>query len=252
MTKKFNEILKQYVDFLKEKKLYKKDLEIEYEHNIEKLHNWKSQNEMVQLNTWFEKIKKNHPAIIKFQRLDQLKDWVHDKKKGIIHHKSKKFFKIIGIRTAKSGREVNNWDQPFIMQVGYKGGIIGLVRKKISGVPHYLVQAKFEPGNYGKIQLSPSLQATYSNLQRAHEGEANFINTKFFKKNFKTLKKYWVNEDGGRLYKKRNLHYIINTEINDYQIPGNNFRWMTLWQIREFLKKKNCVSPHLRSILTLI
>ena len=167
MTKKFNEILRQYVDFLKEKELYKKDLEIEYEHNIEKLHNWKSQNEMVQLNTWFEKIKKNHPAIIKFQRLDQLKDWVHDKKKGTIHHKSKKFFKIIGIRTAKSGREVNNWDQPFIMQVGYKGGIIGLVRKKISGVPHYLVQAKFEPGNYGKIQLSPSLQATYSNLQRA-------------------------------------------------------------------------------------
>ena len=124
------------------------------------------------------------------------------------------------------------------MQVGYKGGIIGLIRKKINGVPHYLIEAKFEPGNYGKIQLSPSLQATYSNLQRAHEGEANFINTKFFKKNFKTLKKYWVNEDGGRLYKKRNLHYIINTEINDYQIPGNNFRWMTLWQIREFLKKK--------------
>ena len=54
------------------------------------------------------------------------------------------------------------------MQVGYKGGIIGLIRKKINGVPHYLIKAKFEPGNFGKIQFHLPLQATYSNLERAH------------------------------------------------------------------------------------
>ena len=158
MTNKFDKILSEYVDFLKKKNLYKKELAIEYEHSVEKLYNWKSKTGlMVQLAAWFRKIKKNHPAVIKFRKIDQLKDWVYDNKKGIIRHKSKKFFKIVGIRTTKSGREVNNWDQPFIMQVGYKGGIIGLIRKKINGVPHYLIEAKFEPGNFGKIQLSPTL-----------------------------------------------------------------------------------------------
>ncbi len=252
MTNKFDKILSEYVDFLKKKNLYKKELAIEYEHSVEKLYNWKSKTGQRQLAAWFRKIKKNHPAVIKFRKIDQLKDWVYDNKKGIIRHKSKKFFKIVGIRTTKSGREVNNWDQPFIMQVGYKGGIIGLIRKKINGVPHYLIEAKFEPGNFGKIQLSPTLQATYSNLERAHRGEKNFIKKNYFKNNYKTIRKYWVTEDGGRLFKKRNLHWIVNSNIKESKIPSINFKWMTLWQIREFIKKKDWVSPHLRSILTLI
>ena len=252
MVNKFDRILTEYVDFLKKKNLYKKELAIEYEHSVEKLYNWKSKTDLKQLSTWFNKIKKNHTAEIKFRKIDQLNDWIYDKKKGIIRHKSKKFFKIIGIRTTKSGREVNNWDQPFIMQVGYKGGIIGLIRKKINGVPHYLIEAKFEPGNFGKIQLSPTLQATYSNLERAHRGEKNFIKKNYFKKNYKTIRKYWVTEDGGRLFKKRNLHWIVNSNIKTNKIPSVNFKWMTLWQIREFIKKKDWVSPHLRSILTLI
>ena len=96
--------------------------------------------------------------------------WNYDKKKGIIRHTSGEFFSIEGKRITNSNREVKSWDQPFIKQIGYKGGIIGLVRSTINGVPHYLIDAKFEPGNYNEIQLSPSLQATYSNLNRVHLG----------------------------------------------------------------------------------
>ena len=119
-------------------------------------------------------------------------------------------------------------------------------------MPHYLIEAKFEPGNFGKIQLSPTLQATYSNLERAHRGEKNFIKKNYCKNTYKTISKYWVTEDGGRLFKKRNLHWIVNSNIKESKIPSINFKWMTLWQIREFIKKKDWVSPHLRSILTLI
>ena len=49
-----------------------------------------------------------------------------------------------------------------------------------------------------------------------------------------------------------NLHWIVNSNIKESKIPSINFKWMTLWQIREFIKKKDWVSPHLRSILTLI
>ena len=100
--------------------------------------------------------------------------------------------------------------------MGYNGGIIGLVRSNIGGIPHYLVDAKYEPGNFNQIQISPSLQATYSNLNRVHLGQKPKVVKKYFSKNFKTIRKFWVTEDGGRLYLKRNLHWIIqyNGKIN--------------------------------------
>ena len=38
------------------------------------------------------------------------------------------FFALRRKRISNTKREVNSWDQPFIKQIGYKGGIIGLVR----------------------------------------------------------------------------------------------------------------------------
>ena len=44
-----------------------------------------------------------------------------------------------------------------------------LVRTKINELPHYLVEAKYEPGNYNKLLLSPTLQATFSNINQANK-----------------------------------------------------------------------------------
>ena len=63
-----------------------------------------------------------------------MKKWTYDKKKGTISHDSGEFFCIEGKRISNSKREVNSWDQPFIKQIGYKGGIIGLVRASIKGI----------------------------------------------------------------------------------------------------------------------
>ena len=176
---------------------------------------------------------------------------MYDKKRGTIVHKSGEFFCVEGKRVINSNREVNSWDQPFIKQINYNGGIIGLVRTNINKVPHYLIDAKYEPGNYNEIQLSPSLQATYSNLNIIHKGEKNKVANKYFRKNYATIRKFWVTEDGGRLYKKRNLHWIIqyNGKIN---IPGKTYKWMTLWDLDQFIKLGYYVGPHLRSILSLI
>ena len=126
-----------------------------------------------------------------------------------------------------------------------------MVRCKISHIPHYLIDAKYEPGNYNDIQLSPSLQGTYSNLDRVHHGERNKVLNKFFKKNFSTIKKLWVTEDGGRLFKKRNLHWII--EYNGKpELPSKRYKWLTLWEIDKLIKHGPIVGPHLRAILSLL
>ena len=73
---------------------------------------------------------------------------------------------------------------------------------KLNNVPHYLIEAKFEPGNYNLIQLSPSVQATYSNLDRIHKGKKNKVLNYYFKKNYSTIRKNLVTEDGEDFIKK--------------------------------------------------
>ena len=250
IQKNFENSLKKYILFLKKNKLYQGKKKFFYENNIEKMSNWTNSNFSKTLS-WYNKIRISTKATVKTIHLEKMKKWIYDKKKGVIKHTSGEFFHIEGKRILKSEREVKSWDQPFIKQVDYKGGIIGLVRSNINGVPHYLVDAKYEPGNYNKIQISPSLQATYSNLNRIHMGEKNKVVKKYFSKNYKTIRKFWVTEDGGRLFLKRNLHWIIqyNGKIN---LPGKTFRWLTLWELDKFIKVGSVVGPHLRSILSLI
>jgi len=242
--------LNEYVVFLKKKKIYNIKNRFFYENNIEKLSNWTS-SDFTKTSRWFQNIRKKNEAKVKTIHLEEMKHWIYDKKKGVIKHSSGEFFKIEGKRILNSQREVKKWDQPFMTQIGFKGGIIGLVRANINNIPHYLVDAKFEPGNYNNIQLSPSLQATYSNINRIHLGEKNNVVKKYFTKNSTTIRKFWVTEDGGRLFKKRNLHWIIqyNGKIN---LPSKTFKWLTLWEINRFIKQGSLVGPHLRSILSLI
>ncbi len=247
---KYQTMLSDYLNYLKSKKIYYKKNQILYENTVEKLHNWKN-SDINKIVNWYQNVRKIDKSLVKNIHLEKLNKWNYNKKKGIITHKSKKFFIVEGKRVSKSNREISSWDQPFLTQVGYKGGIIGLVRCKINNIPHYLVDAKYEPGNYNDIQLSPSLQGTYSNLDRVHHGERNKVLNKFFKKNFSTIKKLWVTEDGGRLFKKRNLHWII--EYNGKpELPSKRYKWLTLWEIDKLIKHGPIVGPHLRAILSLL
>tara|TARA_B100001123_G_C15336108_1_gene1032873 strand:+ start:2259 stop:3020 length:762 start_codon:yes stop_codon:yes gene_type:complete len=246
----FNDSLGKYISFLKKNKLYSEKRKFFYENNIEKMSNWTNVDFRKTLR-WYNKIRVSNKAVVRTIHLEKMKKWTYDRKKGVIKHNSGEFFHIEGKRIGRSDREVSSWDQPFIKQVGYKGGIIGLVRANIKGIPHYLIDAKYEPGNYNQIQLSPSLQATYSNLNRVHLGSKPKVVRKYFSKNYTTIRKFWVTEDGGRLYLKRNLHWIIqyNGRID---VPGKTFRWLTLWELDRFIKLGSLVGPHLRSILSLI
>ena len=60
-----------------------------------------------------------------------------------------------------------NWDHPIIVQKEL--GILGIIKDKVKN--KYLLQAKVEPGNKNKLQLSPTVQATKSNYERVHGGK---------------------------------------------------------------------------------
>ena len=96
-------------------------------------------------------------------------------------------FKIIGIqiRNATSREVLERVGQPILSEVDEVGGLLGLIRTKIDNYSHYLVEAKYEPGNFNKILLV-TLQATFSNINQALK-EENHIISVFLIKNMKII-----------------------------------------------------------------
>ena len=201
---------------------------------------------------WFEKKREQSDMVVEQVGINDLDKWNVDKESGNISHDSKGFFEIIGIKVTNTfDREVGKqgWTQPIIGK--NPGGILGLLMKKINGVPHYLVQAKAEPGNIGKLQLSPTLQATTSNLLKAHGGIRPLFAEYFDEpKNAKIIYGKWQSEDGGRFHLKSNFNMIVEVDENEQlQIP-DSYIWVTLFQIKQLLKIENFVGPHIRGIIS--
>ena len=204
---------------------------------------------------WFETQQDTCEMTITDIPLSECKGWSTDNNSGWVSHESGEFFVVQGVRVgfSKNREVVGGWDQPMVTQVGYQGGLLGLLRKRIDGVPHYLVEAKAEPGNPDKVQISPTLQATFSNLKQAHGGSKPRFSQYFEmpeKMGAKILFSQWMSEDGGRLHLKRNKGMLVEiSEMNELTIPGN-FYWASLYQLKALIKLNSWVNPHIRGIIS--
>ena len=209
-------------------------------------------NKLDYIIEWFNKKREESDMVVEEIGIKDLEKWNINEKTGNIFHDSKGFFEIIGVKVSNTlDREVGKkgWTQPMIAK--NPGGILGILMKKINGVPHYLLQAKAEPGNIGKLQLSPTLQATTSNLLKAHGGKLPLFAEYFDKSNSpKIIYAKWQSEDGGRFHLKSNYNMIVEIEKNkELDIP-DYFIWITLYQIKQLLKIENFVGPHVRGIIS--
>jgi len=201
---------------------------------------------------WFNRKREESDMIVEEIGIDDLDKWSVDSNSGNIKHESGGFFEVIGIKASNTfDREVGKkgWTQPMIAK--NPGGILGILMKRINDIPHYLLQAKAEPGNIGKLQLSPTLQATTSNLLKAHGGAKPLFAEYFDEENNPNIiYAKWQSEDGGRFHLKSNYNMIIEVkEDEELEIP-DSFIWVTLYQIKQLMKIENVVGPHVRGIIS--
>ena len=202
-----------------------------------------STNEICQ---WIER--RNREVVVKVEKIPfaDMKMW-HSEKDGSIRHDTGKFFSIVGIDVQTDYGENNHWRQPIILQpeVGY----LGILTKEIDGVLYFLMQAKIEPGNVNCVQISPTLQATKSNYSRVHSGKSPkyldyFVNAKPENITLDQLQ----SEQGARFLRKRNRNIIIKV---DEDVPVlEDFRWMTLRQIKELMHYDNMVNMDTRTVIS--
>ena len=226
------------------------DLILRLQTMVESIRDDNQINKLDYVIDWFNKKREESDMIVEEIGINDLDKWTVDKNSGNITHDSGGFFEVIGVKVSNTfDREVGKkgWTQPMIGK--NPGGILGILMKRINGIPHYLLQAKAEPGNIGKLQLSPTLQATTSNLLKAHGG----IRPKFSEyfdepKNVKIIYAKWQSEDGGRFHLKSNYNMIVEVD-EEFNIP-DSFIWVTLYQIKQLLKIENFVGPHIRVIIS--
>ena len=209
-------------------------------------------NKLDYIIEWFNKRREESDMVVEEIGINDLDKWSVDSTSGNVKHDSGGFFEMIGVKVSNTfDREVGKkgWTQPMIAK--NPGGILGIIMKRINGVPHYLLQAKAEPGNIGKLQLSPTLQATTSNLLKAHGGSRPLFAEYFDEENKpKIIYGKWQSEDGGRFHLKSNYNMIVEVnEEEELEIPDSSI-WVTLYQIKQLMKIENFVGPHVRGIIS--
>jgi oxidase EvaA len=249
----YNEAVTQYEKFTNAMGL-SLDL-LRLESHIESMLDWSLVGDLELTKSWFLEQKENCSMTITDIPLSECKGWKVNSKTGWIQHDSGEFFMVQGVRVGHSSdREVKGgWDQPILTQVGFNGGLLGLLRQRIDGIPHYLVEAKAEPGNPDKIQISPSLQATFSNLKQAHGGKKPRLSEffEFPEENHGTvLFSQWMSEDGGRLHLKRNKGMLVELPSAIKLEISETYRWVSLFQLKELIKQNSWVNPHIRGIIS--
>lgn len=181
--------------------------------------------------------------------LKEVRGWSTDPSTGNVVHVSGEFFSIEGVRSrAGELREVGEWDQPIYNQ--REGGILGLLTEVAAdGVVRFLLHAKVEPGNLGTIQLCPALQATMSNLRRAHGGRRPPLADYFLDDSLTELVyRAQHNEEGGRFWRKSNANELRLLRAAAAFDP-TAYVWVTLSQAKALMLEDNVVSPFVKTIL---
>ncbi|MHC1791702.1 NDP-hexose 2,3-dehydratase family protein [Solidesulfovibrio sp.] len=164
-------------------------------------------------------------------------------------HRSGRFFSIEGIAVETDFGSVPGWDQPIINQP--EVGILGLLAREIDGVLHFLMQAKMEPGNVNILQLSPTVQATHSNYSRVHMGNApRYLDYFTEPGRARVLLDQLQPEQGARFLRKRNRNMVV--VVDEPVPPHEDFRWLTLGQIKALLARDNIVNMDARTVVSLI
>jgi oxidase EvaA len=166
-----------------------------------------------------------------------------------IAHRSGRFFTVEGLDVRTDFGPVAEWAQPIIVQPEI--GILGILVKRIGGVPHFLMQVKMEPGNTVLVQYATTVQATPSNYQRVHGGrETPYLEYFLEGGRRRVLFDRLLSEHASWYLHKRNRNMIVEVPSDEDVPVGADFAWLTLDDLRRQLALGNRVNMNARTVLS--
>lgn len=167
-----------------------------------------------------------------------------------IFHEDKKYFKVIPVEVEISSREVRKWNQPLVEPV--QEGICGFIVKEINGILHFLVQAKLECGNFDIIEFAPTVQCLTGNYKDNTIIMPLYLDVLLNAAPNQVIIDNYQSEEGGRFYREQNRNMIIKVGAEFPTEVHENFIWLTLNQLKTFLKYNNFLNIQARSLISAI
>lgn len=201
---------------------------------------------MSDFHRWFDERRKAIRMDVRRIPFTELRRWSFQPVTGNLVHDSGRFFSIEGVRARYNGPDPLSWSQPIMNQPEI--GFLGILVKEFDGVLHCLMQAKAEPGNAEGLQLSPTVQATRSNYTGVHEGSAvRYLEYFTDPGKGRALIDVLQSEHGDWFYRKRNRNLVVEA-VGD--VPEHeDYRWLTLGQVRRLLSIPDLVNMDTRTVL---
>lgn len=197
-----------------------------------------------------------HRSSIKASRrpipLSNLRNWQLSAN-GALEHSSGRFFRIIGANVASEEVTTGPHEYPMIDQP--EVGMLCLFLTEIHSELYGLVAFKFEPGTPDGVEVAPSFQATKSNYERAHGGNAVPGQNIAFSGQYLTIADAIQREQEAWFLGKVNRNRVIllppdDATSLDSLIP--NSYWVPLRVLFQGLLVDNLLNMDLRSILSMI
>ncbi len=207
-------------------------------------------HEREHVNAWLAQAYRHSTLRTERRPLTALDHWRINPESGNIEHEGGRFFTVLGTSVRRRDRfDELEWNQPYVDQP--EVGILGILAAQIDGILHFCLQAKEEPGNIHSVQLSPTVQATYSNYRRSHGGKSPpFVDLFLNAAPRDILYSRLQTEDGGRFLYKSNRNMIVRCDPDNLPGLDEHSIWLTLRQIVTLLKQDNTINACTRSILS--
>jgi oxidase EvaA len=204
-------------------------------------------NSMDSMISWLTQMKTQYELTTTRVPLKDVQGWLYD---GVqVRHTSGRFFSVVGVSVQASNREVGSWQQPLIESE--KGGVLAFVCQKKCGVLHVLAQGRVEPGNFDCIEVAPTLQCTRTNYDPSHPDlfppfYETVMNARPEQIRYSTLQ----SEEGGRFYHDVNRYMVVELDKDDAVELPCNYVWMTIAQLKEFIRFNNNVNIEARGLIS--
>lgn len=199
--------------------------------------------------SWFTNLKTKYELRVEGIPLKQVERWQKDDYK--VYHETKKYFSVIGVSVEIGNREVTAWTQPLIESA--QEGIIVFLIKRINGICHFLVQAKLEAGNFDILEMAPTVQCITGNYRDVSSADhPPFLDYVLNVKPEAIKYSTYQSEEGGRFYREQNKNIIIEVDDSFPQNVPENYMWLTLNQLKQFIKFNNYLNIQARSLLASI
>nr|WP_042193112.1 NDP-hexose 2,3-dehydratase family protein [Kibdelosporangium sp. MJ126-NF4]CEL20573.1 2,3-dehydratase [Kibdelosporangium sp. MJ126-NF4]CTQ89484.1 2,3-dehydratase [Kibdelosporangium sp. MJ126-NF4] len=202
-----------------------------------------------ELLSWFTEAKARYVLDRRIIRLAEVKGWVRSSER--IAHELDLFFTVIGVDVRATSREVAQWSQP--MLAPSCPGVIAFISKEINGSQHLLVHARTEPGTGDVVEMSSTVNCSPDNYREFNaEQRPPFVDYVLSAPPERIMVDVVHSEEGGRFYHAENRYLVVAAD-DDFPLDvPPDFAWMTVAQLKNFVRYGNHLNVGARSLLTCI